>query len=367
MPTTAAYTAIPHWAALRRRYLALWERRVEDNRIVVHIQNPNPAQPDPAPWMLGASAEKYLDPAKLYDLKEWRRTAWNWHTDLYQYIIPSYGPNVFIDFCGARPVFGANTVWREPVISSLDEAETIHFDEANSNWRQHLETVAYFVERCAGERQLGMTDLGGPTDWVADLMGAENFLIAAWEEPERMRDFVLRLAEECCRAYDLLRPRLTMHNDGLCDWMPNWSDRPMFTTQDDMAINLSPELYREVFLPAQHVLAHHTGRTVLHWHDGCPQHLDTLLAVEGIELVQLGHDPNSPPFRAMLPLMQRIQTAGKCLFISCVEAEDVQFFIEHLDPRGLMMIINTTDDDASRRMEEDVAIWTAARLATMAD
>ena len=73
--------------------------------------------------MLAASADKYLVPENLYRLACWRRTGWNWHTDLFRYVIPSYGPNVFVDFCGGRPEFGRDTVWHEPVITSLDKAE----------------------------------------------------------------------------------------------------------------------------------------------------------------------------------------------------------------------------------------------------
>ena len=60
--------------------------------------------------------------------------------------------------------------------------------------------------------------------------------------------------------------------------------------------------------------------------------------------------------------MQQIQAAGKCLFISCVEAEEVECFLRHLDPRGLCMIINTADREASRRMEDQVTAQTTQRL-----
>jgi len=172
----------------------------------------------------------------------------------------------------------------------------------------------------------------------------------------------LRLAEECNRAFDLAYARIAPANDGSVNWMPCWSDRRMGTVQDDMAINFSPAMYREVFRPALREMAAHTEHTVLHWHDGCAHHLDALLEVDEIDLIQYGHDPNSPPFREGLANMRKIQAAGKRLFISCVEAEDVEFFIDRLDPRGLMMIINTANDAVSRRMIEKVREWTSRRL-----
>ncbi len=359
------YTLIADWAHLRERYRANWRREVLDGRLLAHIQNPREDWAAPESWMLEPTADKYLDPEKLFKLSLWRRSAWQWHGDLFQYTIPSYGPNVFIGFCGAQPVFGADTVWHEPLISNLDEADRVYFDEDNYYWRRHLEAAEYFAERCAGERQLGMTDFGGPADWISAVMGTENFLLATIERPEQMREFALRLARECLRAYDLVYPIITAANDGVANWMPCWSDRRLGTVQDDMAINFSPRMYREVFLPALREMAAHTEHTVLHWHDGCRQHLDDVLAVEEIDLIQFGHDPNSPPFTQLLPDMQRIQAAGKCLFISCVEADEVETFLAHLDPRGLSMIINTADAEASRRMQDQVAEWTARRLAEL--
>jgi hypothetical protein len=209
-----SYSRIPNWPHLRARYQAYWDRRVPDRRIIAHIQNINPHPPAAEPWMLDAGPDKYLDPHKLFRLLEWRRTAWRWHSDLFPYCGAAYDPAVFAGFCGARPAFGRDTVWHDPVISSLDEADAIHFDEDNPYWKRHLETVAYFAERCHGVQMLGVTDLGGPSDWIALLMGTENSLLASIERPDDMRAFAVRLAEESNRAYDLSTRLIAPTMDG---------------------------------------------------------------------------------------------------------------------------------------------------------
>ena len=103
-------------------------------------------------------------------------------------------------------------------------------------------------------------------------------------------------------------------------------------------------------------------RSFWNWHDGCAQHLDNILLENKIDLIQFGHDPNTGSFRNFLGHMRKIQDAGKKLFISCIEAEDVEFFIKNLDPRGLVMIINTRDDDESARTKDNVVVWTENRL-----
>lgn len=358
------YSKITDWEHLRKRYVAFWNNQVEGNAIIAHIQNPNPSASKTPPelWMAEASESKYLNPEKLYRLKQWKRSFWNWHTDLFKYVIPSYGPNVFAGFCGGKVEFGVDTVWHEPVISSLDESSRIHFDCNNRYWKALLDSIDYAVKNFSGEIHLGLPDFGGPADWISTFMGTENFLIACIEEPDKMRDFALRLADECNEAFDITYDIISRANDGSVNWMPVWYSGKMGTVQDDMAINFSPEMFADIFMPAIRKMAGHTDKTVLHWHDGCAQHLDKFLLENTIDLIQFGHDPNTGSFRNFIGDMRRIQSAGKKLFISCVDADDVKFFIENLTPQGLMMIINTGNDDASKKMEENARIWTMQRL-----
>lgn len=363
--TRWAFSRIPDWPALRRRWTGYWNNEVPDNRILAHVQNPNPERPPPDPWMTRAGETDYLAPHRLYALAEWRQTGWNWHADLFRYKTPSYGPNLFIGFCGAPVRFGPDTVWHEPCLSSLDRSDAVHFDCDNRYWKAHLETVAWFAERCTGRELLGMTDFGGPADWISACMGTERFLVSSLEQPEAMREFALRLVREWREAWQTVTDLIAPRTDGYVNWMPVWSDGPMTTVQDDIAVNFSPELYADVFLPALREMAASAPRAVLHWHDGCRQHIDALLAAPEFSLIHYGHDPNTGPFPSRLPEMKQIQAAGKRLFISCVDAPDAEFFVRNLDPRGLMMIVNTASDDASRRMHERLGEWTARRLSEL--
>jgi len=356
------FTLIPNWPEVRKRYESIWLN--QDNGVVIdQIQNLNPKRPKPELWMIEASEEKYLNPEKFYELSRWRRTGCNWHSNLFQYLLPSYGPNVFVGFCGGKPVFGADTVWHDPVISSLDESDKIHFDEDNYYWKKHLEAVEYFVDRCAGEQLLGMTDFGGPTDWISALMGTENFLCASIEKPEKMHDFALRLAHECNKAYDILYPLITSHNDGAVINLPVWSYGRFGIVQDDAAINFSPEMYKDIFLPALTAQAAHTEHTALHWHDGSGHHLETLLGVDEIDLIEFGHDPNTGPVQGKINEMQAIQSAGKVLFIGCEGACDTKYFIDNLKPNSLIILIYTVSDDESKKMEEKVKKWVEEKKA----
>jgi hypothetical protein len=309
--------------------------------------------------MLEPAETDYLNPATCLRLMEWRRRAWNWHGDLFRYTTPSYGPNLFAGFAGGKPRFGATTVWHEPLITSLDESERIHFDEDLPYWKHYLNMVDYFCEACRGVRHLGMTDFGGPADVISVLMPIETFVLSAYDQPDRMRELALRIAQEMNHAFDLVYKKISKVNDGSVNWMPVWADGPMGTVQDDIAILFSPQLYADVFLPAVRVIAGNTERTVLHWHDGCSPHLDNILELKELDVIQYGHDPNTGDYRDKLADMKKIQKAGKHLFIGCITPDEAKYFLQNLDPRGLLMIINTRDDQQSRQVLDALPQWTA--------
>jgi len=358
---------IPNWQTLKKRYTAFVENRLEDDCIIAQIQNPGcdfSKVKTPAIFA-DAGDKKYLDPKIYYAFQKFRYDLWSWHGDLFRYAVPSYGPNVFIGFCGAKVVFGSDSVWHEPAIESLDEADKIHFDKDNIYFRYLLESIDYGVKNVLPERQLALPDLGGPTDWISAVMGTENFLIASIEEPDKMREFASRLARECNEAYSICEKLISPYMDGAINWMPVWNKEKFVTLQDDMAINFSPQMYKDLFMPAMEILAQPAKFRVMHWHDGCAQHVTNILESKLVDVLQFGHDPNTGPHRNYLPQMQQIQAAGVKLFISCVQAADVEFFIQNLNPVGLMMIIDTVSDEASEQMRKDLPIMIRKRLAQL--
>ena len=86
-------------------------------------------------------------------------------------------------------------------------------------------------------------------------MGTEQFLMESISNPEKMREFAIRLASESCEPLKLTVSRFSRIPEGYLNWMPFWSDSPMNTVQDDMAINFSPEMYADIFLPALKLIA----------------------------------------------------------------------------------------------------------------
>ena len=71
------------------------------------------------------------------------------------------------------------------------------------------------------------------------------------------------------------------------------------------------------------------------------RHLDTLLEIEELNAIQWVPGDGNPPAKAWLAMLKKIQSAGKCLWVSA-PPEDVSTILEELRPEGLMIHVEGT-------------------------
>ena len=71
------------------------------------------------------------------------------------------------------------------------------------------------------------------------------------------------------------------------------------------------------------------------------RHLDALLEIEEIDAIQWVPGDGKPPARAWLPMLSKVQRAGKGLWVSA-PPEDVHAILEELRPEGLMIHVEGT-------------------------
>ncbi len=71
------------------------------------------------------------------------------------------------------------------------------------------------------------------------------------------------------------------------------------------------------------------------------KHLDALLEIPELDAIQWVPGAGKPPALGWLPLLRRVQAAGKSLHISS-PPEDVEALAEALAPQGLMISVEGT-------------------------
>ena len=90
---------------------------------------------------------------------------------------------------------------------------------------------------------------------------------------------------------------------------------------------------------------------------GALRHLDTLLEIDKLDAIQFVYGDGARPATRWLDVYMRIQDAGKNIHVS-LDAWEVDAFIEHLRPEGVMLCTSTDTVEEADALVAKVAKWT---------
>ncbi len=126
-----------------------------------------------------------------------------------------------------------------------------------------------------------------------------------------------------------------------------------FWVQCDFAALISPRRMEEFCLPDIRALCRRLDTSILHLdgHDAV-RHLDALLGIPELDAIQWVPGAGKPPAVGWLPMLKRVQQAGKSLHIYAA-AVDVPRILEELSPSGLMISV---EDEFRSRAEAEASI-----------
>jgi hypothetical protein len=134
------------------------------------------------------------------------------------------------------------------------------------------------------------------------------------------------------------------NNHGGCTigWLHTWAPGFHAQLQCDLSVMISQELFAEYVmeeLQAQSALLDYP----LYHLDGIDQlrHLDMILSIEGLKMVQWTCVEGQPPPIHFLPQLKRIQAAGKGLLIK-IEPAWLVPLMEELSSKGLYLVVQAS-------------------------
>jgi len=320
----------PDWEDTKQRFLAWWQGEVID-RVAMRVTAPNgrPVRPVPEP-----------------------DEPWRWHGDP-QFVVERWEssfaatyfaaeafpcPTLLIGyaFLGTPVTCAPNTIWMHPVIDDPYRDLPV-FDMANPGWRR-LEAVVRALVAAGRDRWLtSFPTVPTPTDLLSGLRGNQPLCLDTLDRPEWVTLALDYLTGICMRAYGEIAVMLEAQHRGSTAWLPLWSPGRSVTLQCDFSCMIGTEAFRRFVIPEQQALARWLDNCIYHLDGpGAIGHLDALLEVPEIKGIQWVPGAGQPPPLDWLPLLRRVQDAGKLLHIS-IAAEDVPRALELLRPEGLFI------------------------------
>jgi hypothetical protein len=355
----AELSGIRDWEAIRARFDALWRCEVVDRCCcAVSSWKDGLAEADFAP----VEPLRKDDPADLADWYEnpdriLRRNLRymdlvHWAGDSFPVLIHSFAPAGHAEYFGARSRYGEGTVWLDPSITDL-EAQFPVYDPDHPALRKHLAIARTLAERTRGRCLVAMPDTVGAADALSHLMGPEAFLIEIAERPELVARAISAVndgwRDVSERFYQAVKDDAGGTSVG---WLGTWGRGRHHQMQCDLSVMLSPKDYERLLLPELERQMDWIEYPLYHL-DGMGQlrHLDLLLSLPRLRMIQWTNVVGQPPASAFLPEFRRIQAAGKALHLGLTKAE-LPAVMEGLSSEGLFLTLGA---DSEAEAEEIVA------------
>lgn len=339
---------------VRKRLYAFWDREIID-RVLVSVAAPKEKGKNISMFhnsrdFTGQPEElkKYWeDPETIYKNNMERLENTFLGGETLPVIFQNYGTSGHCNYYGATPVYGNDTIWFNPVWDDLSEAEHSYTEK---RLKKHLEIAAYLTEREKDSYFMGMPDSSGTLDALGHLYGTENVLMDMLGEPESVKNAIRIVNDGWIKTNEMFY-RITekLNGGGAHAWMHLLAPGRLAHMQCDMSVMFSKEMYKKFVVDELKQQMEWLEYPVYHF-DGAEQeqHLEYILGLESLKAIQWTHVAGQPSAAHFLPILRRMQAAGKSLIIMAPPG-DLPPLLEHLSGRGLY--IHTEAGDISTAKE----------------
>ena len=268
-------------------------------------------------------------------------------------IFPNLGPDFFSATLGCDLIFGEDTSWSVPLISSWADVERISFDEENKWWMKMLKMTEDMCSASDGDYLVGITDIHPGFDALVALRGPEMLCMDLYDHPQVLMKTVFEIYEIFKKQFESLHSLISKYQFGCTNWMGIWHPDKWYVSQCDFSGLISHRMFNEFILPELIEELHIFGNSIYHL-DGPAAliHIDTLLSLPEIDGIQWVYGAGQPTASHWIPLLKKIQDAGKCIQVS-IQPEELDFLLNTLKPEGVMYCTSCeTQSDAEELIKK---------------
>jgi hypothetical protein len=267
-----------------------------------------------------------------------------------------------VHFTGA--IFGApirvtaNMLTADPIITDWSQAVAVRWNPGNPWVERALGLARQLVARGAGRYAVTPGLIEGPSDICASLRGVTQLAEDLYTHPDEVR----RLAEMGAEAWEAyLRAMHTivpLYDGGTVTQWNVWAPGRAAAFQEDFCTVISPRQYRAFFKPLDRHLAQQVDLFWVHVHAGEVHLVDELLTMDEVRGIQIVHDGDASPLLSrVLPVMQAVQRAGKCLIVRKYSPQELDDILPHLLPRRVAIDTYCPNDLEAQRFLTRIESW----------
>lgn len=333
--------------AVRRRLTLLWNRECLD-RCCVQVTAPKDrAHPyvETFPETQEELRLYYTDADRILARNLERLEKTHFAGEALPIVFPYMGTGGHAKYlAGCRVEYRPGTVWIHPAFEDYDGFD-FSYDENNPVLAHEVEVLRALSQAGMGRFLVGQPDNCGSFDALSQLRGPD-LMMDFYDQPEKVAAAGEQIVSVLLAAEEKLFAATRENNLGgsVLGWMGTWSQGKHLQLQCDLSVMISPELFREFIVPELTRTSRALDNAIYHF-DGIEQirHLDALLAIDSIDMIQWTQVAGQPPAQDFLPQLQRIQKAGKGIMMF-VDKAQIDPLLDGLSPEGLLLSVGDAVD-----------------------
>lgn len=345
----------PDWENARKRLEAFWHNEIID-RPCIQIYAPAPESDFAGLEPITDCNREALwnDPEIVtHNFRaEYMRT--RYMGEAFPVLYPKWpGPELML---GSRVEYDVNTIWVKHAVDTILDVDMDRLTMDHPEVHRFLEKLAHCAEYARGEAFIGMPGMGNPGDTLATVCGYDNLFIDLFDNPEEVMAAEEKLTSFSKEMYDAVYNTTTQYIQGSCGWLPAWHPGRSSLIEFDMSAMISPDMYR-MYLPYLLERTEYAEKSIYHL-DGpdALTHLDIILAQKEFDAIQWEPGVASENILDWIPVMQKIQAAGKGLYVAGprYSPDAILELLKNLKPEGLILPVTVSSVEEGQRFLEKV-------------
>jgi 5-methyltetrahydrofolate--homocysteine methyltransferase len=229
------------------------------------------------------------------------------------------------------------TGWQDPCLTDEEwSVEDIRMGH-NQEWYDFgIRMLHRAVEESRGKCFPSIGAIGGTGDTLAAMRDSNQLLYDVVDRPELVRESEDRIVDLWVELFSTYHDIVSPATDGgtTC-WFALWAPGKFYPTHNDFSYMISPQMYREVFLPALRKQTEFLDYTVYHV-DGVNAfvHVPLLCELEKLQALQILPGAGKPSPLHYMDTLRLVQDLGKNLHIT-IPPDEVEAAVQSLSAKGL--------------------------------
>ena len=271
------------------------------------------------------------------------------------FLMLDYGPDMFASFFGAELLCSdsVDTTWVKPIVTDWNRFDGVMEKGEGTTYNNYLNLLKYATEYSKDKFLISVPDIHSNMDTLSALRGPQDLCYDIMDFPDEVEQALKRVRASYKPFYDDIYKVGEMDKHGCIGWIPTYSKERFATVQCDYAGLIGPEHGLRYVIPSirdevsclDHVSYHYDGKQAL-------VHLDNILDIEGIDVIQWVPGDGSPRSIEWMDLLKKIQKAGKGLWIYDWTIDEIKANFKELDPQGLVFSVDAPSEDKALELLE---------------